>query len=41
MEEVQEQYSGKRRPNNVAKKLAVPTVLLSNELGNEHIEVCH
>lgn len=40
-EVVQEQYGGKRQPTNAAKKLAVPTILLSKELGIEQTEVCH
>jgi hypothetical protein len=39
-EVVQEQYGGKRQPTNAAKKLAVPTILLSKELGIEQTEVC-
>lgn len=37
---IQEQYGGNRQPTNAAKKLAVPTILLSKELGIEQTEVC-
>lgn len=34
-----EQYGSNRRPANAAKKLSVPTALLSKELGIEQTEV--
>lgn len=37
---VQEQYGGNRRPTNAAKKLSVPTALLSKDLGIEQVDVC-
>lgn len=36
---IQEQYGASRRPTNAAKKLAIPTILLSKELGIEQTEV--
>lgn len=36
---IQEQYGGNRRPTNAAKKLSVPTALLSKDLGIEQIDV--
>jgi len=35
---IQEQYGGGRRPTNAAKKLAVPTALLSKDLGIEQVD---
>lgn len=37
---IQEQFGGNRRPTNAAKRLSVPTALLSKELGIEQIDVC-
>lgn len=36
---IQEQFGGNRRPTNAAKKLAIPTALLSKDLGIEQIDV--
>lgn len=36
---IQEQFGGNRRPTNAAKRLPVPTALLSKELGIEQIDV--
>lgn len=38
-EAIKEQYGGNRVPVNAAKKLAVPTALLSKDLGIEQPEV--
>lgn len=38
---IREQYGGNRLPMNAAKKLTVPTLLLSKDLGIEQSEVCH
>jgi len=38
---IQEQYGGTRRPTNAVRKLAVPTALLSKDLGIESIDVCN
>lgn len=40
-EAVKEQYGGNRLPVNAAKKLTVPTLLLSKDLGLEPAEVCN
>lgn len=36
---IQEQYGVGRQPTNAAKKLAVPTALLSKDLGIEQVDV--
>lgn len=36
---IQELYGSSRRPTNAAKKLTVPTALLSKDLGIEQIDV--
>lgn len=38
---IQEQYGGNRRPTNAAKKLPVPTALMSKDLGIDQTEVCN
>lgn len=40
-EAIKEQYGGNRLPVNAAKKLTVPTLLLSKDLGLEPAEVCN
>lgn len=40
-EAIKEQYGGSRLPMNAAKKLAVPTLLLSKDLGIEQTEVSY
>jgi len=37
---IQEQYGNGRRPTNAAKKMSVPTALLSKDLGIEQVDVC-
>lgn len=38
---IQELYGSSRRPSNAAKKLPVPTALLSKDLGIEQIDVSY
>jgi len=38
---IQESYGSSRRPSNAAKKLSVPTALLSKDLGIEQIDVSY
>lgn len=38
---IHEQYGGNRRPTNAAKKLVVPSALMSKDQGIDQTEVCN